>query len=242
MKKLICTIIVSAMLFALPAIASAGSLVLASGAGYKKLVNNLVEVYSQESGDKVDLVYGNMAQVTAQAKISGKVDLVLGAEWFLSRSGIDFAGMHRLGQGRLVVAWSKGNEFHSYEDMLSNSVKRIAMPDSKRAIYGKAALEYLKNTGLFDKVKDKLVEVATIPQVSSYVIANEVDMGFINLTHAQQIKDKLAGYALAEEDKYDEITIQVGELSGAANPESVAKFVKFLGADGAKAIIKAHGL
>lgn len=242
MKKLLRFVVALAILLSLPVFASADPLVLASGAGYKKLVNKLVKIYTEKSGDKVDLIYGNMARVTAQAKISGKVDLVLGADWFLARSGIDFAELHRLGQGRLVVAWSAGNNFESYRDMQADSVKRIAMPDSKRAIYGKAALEYLKSTGLYSKVKDKLVEVATIPQVSSYVIANEVDMGFINMTHAQQIKDKLAGYAPAEEDKYAEITIQVGKLSGAVNSEAADRFISFLETGEAGKMIKAHGL
>jgi molybdate transport system substrate-binding protein len=239
-KRLVCSFIFITLYFASPAFA--GTLVLASGAGYKKLVNNLVATYAKESGIKFDLIFGNMARITAQTKISGKVDLVLGSDWFLSRSGIDFAEMYPLGRGRLVVAWAKNTEFHSYRDMLSPTVKRIAIPDINRTIYGKAAMEYLVNTKIYETIKKKTIEVATIPQVSSYLIANEVDMGFINLTHAQQIKDKLAGYALVEEDKYDPIAIVLGVVSQTSSPESVSRFLKFLDTNQAKAIISAHGL
>lgn len=71
--------LISALLLALPAQAGAtDSVVLAAGAGYKKMVNALYEAYRTKTGAQIDLTYGNMGKVTTLAKESGKVDIVLG--------------------------------------------------------------------------------------------------------------------------------------------------------------------
>lgn len=232
------------LLLSLPAVSAlAGdTVVVASGAGYKKMVDALAEAYETASGNHVDRVYGNMARTLAQAKSGGVVDLVVGARWFLDRSDIAFPSVRTLGRGRLVVACAKGFSFKSAEDLLAPSVKRIALPDEKRAIYGRAAVQYLKNAGIYDKVRDKLVMVATVPQVSSYVLAGEVDMGFVNSTHILAIQDKVGGWGAAEDDKYELIEILAATTPDAPHPSALASFLSFLGTDPARAIIAANGI
>ena len=103
-------------------------------------------------------------------------------------------------------------------------------------------MQYLKNTGLYERLKDKLVMVATVPQVASYVVAGEVDMGFINGTHALAVQDSIGGWARAKEDKYAPIEIMAAVTPDAPHPDAVRSFLDFLGTDEAKAIIRAHGL
>lgn len=238
-RLLLCSLLVSLML---ASTASADSFVLAAGAGYKKMVNALADAYEQKNGVKVDRIYGNMARVTSQAKISGKVDLVLGAQGYFKRVGLDVVSMDQLGRGRLTIIWPKGRTFDGNKTFLSPEIKRIALPDTKNAIYGKAGLQYMQNTGLDAKVGDKLIVVSTVPQVFSYVIAKEVDLGFINLTHALNMKDKLGGYVLADQSMYKPIIISVARMRTAQNAKLADDFVAFTKTDTARSIIKAHGL
>ncbi len=69
------------ILLAVPAAAQA-KIVIASGAGYRSLVDKLTATYTAQSGNEIERVYGNMARVTAQARNSGSVDLVLGDKSF----------------------------------------------------------------------------------------------------------------------------------------------------------------
>lgn len=213
--------------------------VLAAGAGYKKMVNDLCMNYQKLKGTQPELIYGNMARVTSQAKVSGKVDIVIGAKWFLDRSGIKFKQSFALGRGKLVAAYIPGKSFKGSSSLESDSIKRIALPDPKRAIYGRAAMAYLKNKGLDKKLKDKLVIVSTVPQVASYVISKEVDLGFINLTHALNIKNKIGGFELVELGDYPAIEIEAGIIN---DSPSVKDFMLYLQSDKAKEIIKKHGL
>jgi len=241
MKRLLAALL-ALTLFLPTAAVAAGSLTVASGAGYKRMVNALAAAYEARGGATVDRVYGNMAQTLTQAKAGGVVDMVIGARYFLDKSGIAFASMRSLGRGRLVVACAKGVTFASADDLLGPEVTRIGIPDTKRAIYGRAALEYLQHTGLYDKIKNKLFMVATIPQVSSYVITGEVDMGFVNSTHVLAVEDKIGGWGLAEEDKYEPIDIVIGVTPDAPHPDMLQPFLDFLATDAARAIIRANGL
>lgn len=218
---------------------AADKAVLASGAGYKKMVNELCADYQQKTGKKPELIYGNMARVTSQAKVSGKVDLLIGAKWFLDRSGIKFKRMEPLGRGRLVAACIQGKEFKDSSTLESDEISRIALPDPKRAIYGRAAFNYLKNKGLDKKLKDKLVIVATVPQVSSYVISKEVDLGFINLTHALNIQDKIGSYTEIKLEDYPPIEIVVGIIN---ETQEARNLLEYISSTTAQDIIKKHGL
>ncbi len=246
MKRLLSLLAASllALAIALPTAATASdNLVVASGAGYRKMVDALAASYEARNGPSVDRVYGNMAQTLAQARSGGVVDIVIGARHFLDASGIGFASMTPVGRGHLVVACAKGQKaFASAGDLLDPAVTRIALPDEKRAIYGRAAMQYLRNTGLYDKVKDKLVMVATVPQVASYVVAGEVDMGFINGTHALAVQDKIGSWARAEEGEYEPIAIMAAVTPDAPHSDKVRAFLDFLATDEARAIVRAHGL
>ncbi len=225
-----------------PCLAGDETLVLASGGGYKNMVNSLVALYAARTGRRVDRMFGNMSRVTTLGRTTGKVDLVLGAEDFLVRAGLDMDRLYSLGRGRLVLAWAKGTAFHATGDLQEPSVTRIAVPDMNQAIYGRAAREYLHSTGVYDEIRDKLVEVSTVPQVFSYLAGGEVDMGFLNLTHALHVKEKLDGYVRVDESMYTPIKIILAQLHNAPHVKAATDFYTFLDTDEARKIIRANGL
>lgn len=224
-------------------LAFAETLTLAAGAGYKRPVAEIVQAYEASGGSKIDQIYGNMGQVTMQAKGSGSVAFVVGEQDFLKSSGIPFASFHQLGQGVLVIAYGKKVALKQQDDLLSPQVTKIALPDEKRAIYGRAAREYLRKADLMDKLDKKLLVVSTVPQVSAYVISGEVEAGFINLTDALYIKDRIGGYLTPDKSMYTPINIVLGVLKGYEDKPDAKKFVDFVQTDPqVKAIIKKAGL
>jgi len=217
-------------------------IVLASGAGYKKLVNALAEIFTLQTGIKVDLVYGNMARVTALARQSGQVDVVLGDSTYLHGAELDFTRRHTLGHGRLVLAAAPGKTADSAAVLDNPGATRIALPDSAKAIYGIAAREFLLSTGRLPDIAPRLIEVATVPQVFSYLAAGEVDYGFMNLTHALNVADKLGGYVVLDETAHTPVLIMAGVLRAAPSAEQAAAFMGFLESPQARAVITANGL
>lgn len=242
MKKILCLTFV--FLLAAGSAFASDPAVLAAGGGYKKMVNALAKAYTAETGNSLQLVYGNMGRVTAQAKNSGAVDLVIGADFFLTRAQLDFSEEMKLGRGKLVLAWSKSFKggINPVDMLESAAAKRVATPDPHKAIYGRAAAQYLKHTGLDTRVGDRLVEVAAIPQVFSYLSLNEVDLGFMNLTHTLNVLDSLGGYVVIPDETYKPIFIMAGQLANASHPKQAQEFYRFLKTDKAQKIIRTNGL
>ncbi|WP_419786661.1 molybdate ABC transporter substrate-binding protein [Pseudodesulfovibrio sp.] len=223
--------------------ASAEGLVLAAGGGYKKMVNALNALYLKETGQSLDLIYGNMGKVTTLAKESGKVGMVLGDRSYLvGKAKLSLSEEMELGHGKLVLAFGKGSKYSKISDLDDPEAGRIAMPDSGKAIYGRAAREFLKKTGRLPAIKPRLVEVATVPQVFAYLSTNEVDMGFLNLTHALNVRDHLGGYVIIDESEYSPIRIIVGVMDSCPDKVAAKAFLSFLETPNAQSIIRANGL
>lgn len=222
--------------------AKAEPLTIAAGAGYKKLVTELAKVYQATSGIAPELVFGNMGQIVAQAKGSGVVDVVIGEKGFLEKAELPFASFTDIGRGVLVVAWPKGKTLAAPADVAKPEVKRLAMPDPEKAIYGKAGAQFLEHAGLTAAVKDKLLVVATVPQVTTYLLSGEVDAGFVNRTDVLDLGDAIGGYLEVDQSEYTPIVIGAGVLTNAKNGDGAKAFAAFLASDAARDVAKRHGM
>jgi len=241
MKRLL--VCIALILLAVPGQApAADTLTLAAGAGYKQFVEELARAFETETGIVTERVYGNMGQITSMARESGKVDVVAGDKRFLDGSGLPFADERVLGKGRLVLALARGVAADSVADLAKPAIRRVAMPDPEKAIYGRAADECLTSEGLKATLQDKLLVVATVPQVTAYLVSGEVDAGFINLTDALPLKDKIGGVVAVREDAYRPILIVAKTMAGAPHPAAIERFAKFLEGGSAKAVAARHGL
>ena len=216
------------------------NLMLVSAAGYKKPIQEISSFFEKEKGIKVDLMFGNMSQVINYVKNTDDIKLVVGDDKFLDKSGIKFQHYKPLGKGVLAIAYRKGLNISSPEDMLNSDIERILVPDAKKAIYGVAAVEYLNNKNYYGSLEDRLMFVQTVPQVSSYLITGEADIGFINLTNALALEDKIGGYILIDDKEYSNITISLG-LVKKDNIEA-NEFLEFLKNDKVNNILKKYGI
>ena len=226
--------------FAVPTWADA-NLTVVSGAGYKKPVTKLIELYRATGGQAVDASFGNMQQIIAQTQASSSVALMFGDEKYLQKLPF-LSNFQTLGVGKLVVAWPIGKApIAADADLSAPGIGRIALPDAEKAIYGLAATEWMKSRGIHEALQTKLITAATVPQVTSYLVAGEVDAGFINVTDAIGVADKIGGYRLLE-DGYTPIRIVVGTVKGHENNPGVRGFLEFLRSDRALEVLRSFGM
>lgn len=222
--------------------AASDDLKIAVGAGYKKPVMEVLKAYEQSGHEKIDAMYGNMAQVFAHAK-QMEVSLIIADKKFLEKQKeLSFVNYEKIGEGIAVIAYAKGITFNRIEDLKNEQIKTIAMPEVKKAIYGDAGMEFLNTTKLYESVKEKLIVVATVPQVSSYVNTHEVDVGIINLTAALDSIDKIGGYIKIPQAYYTPIEIVAGSLKTCESSTECQAFVVFLKTPKAKEIFVKYGL
>lgn len=213
---------------------------VASVAGYKKPMLKIAQEY-KNSGKSVDIMFGNMRKTISQAKYSDICMVIGDKEYLTNKSQLNIKSMHKLGDGKLVLAYRKGLKISSIDDLKNSNIEKIAMPHSTKAIYGKAAKEFLEGFKYKNIVDKKIYEVATVPQVATYIISKELDAGFINLTAALNHKDKIGGYILIDDSLYSPISIVCAKLDR-ENCNDADDFIKFFGSDFSKQVLKNSGL
>jgi molybdate transport system substrate-binding protein len=84
--------------------------------------------------------------------------------------------------------------------------------------------------------------LATVPQVSAYLLAGSVDLGFINVTDALGIADKIAGFDELPSDLYDPPRIVLAFPTAAPSTEAAEALATFVTSDQARAIFTRFGL
>lgn len=221
----------------------ADEMTLAAGAGFRKPLTELAAAYEAGSGNKILQIYGHLGQVLAQARESDKITLVCGDKAVLHHAGdVHFQRMVRLGLGKLVVVFRKGLTLASAEDVARADVKRIGIPDQAAAIYGKAGRQFLEKAKLAAAVDARLVPVATVPQVTSYVASGEVDAGFVNATDAIGAGDTVGGFVEVDPALYDPVEVSCGVRHTAAATPATKGFADFLETPQARAILSRYGL
>jgi len=223
--------------------ANADETTLAAGAGFRKPIVELATAYKAQSGHDILQIYGHVGQVIAQARESSKITLVCGDRVVLEHAkDVPFQSMVRLGMGKLVVAFRKGLALSKPDDITRDDVRRIGIPDQANAIYGKAGRQFLERAKLVAAIDPKLIPVATVPQVTSYVVSGEVDAGFINATDAIGAGSNIGGFVEVDAALYDPVEVVCGiRASDKPSPATVG-FVDFLATDQARKIITRYGL
>lgn len=234
LTKLLLALIASSLVL------SAADLKIAAGAGYKKPLMEVIKEY-EKNGEKVEAIFGHLKQVSTQATQTD-IALIIGDKNFLvEKSGLTFKDFITLGHGELVIVYPKDKSLTSINDLTKENIKKITIPDSEKAIYGIAGTQFLKNANLEEKVKEKLIVVSTVPQAMTYILTNEVDAGFVNLSEAIANKDNIGGFIKVDKKYYTPIEIVVGKLES-CNTKECEKFATFLTSKTAKEIFEKYGL
>lgn len=221
--------------------AAADTLLLAAGAGYRKPVLELLQHFSQASGIRAEASFGNMKQIETQAQQNPEIALIVGDRVFLEPMQLAERYLP-LGQGRLVLVVARGQAIASLQDLQEPRFKRIALADRTKAVYGKAATTCLQRLGLEQALVGRVLEVATVPQVSAYVATGEVDAGFVNLTEALALGERVGARLEAPASCYDPIELSVGVVKGRGDSAAARAFIDYLASPAARQVLERHGL
>ena len=215
---------------------------IAAAAGYKKPLQEVIKAYHKDGGTPVNAVFGNVRQISVQAKHTDISLLIGDLNYLRDQSGLAFDGFTSLGNGKLVLAYPKNTTLTAYSDLEQKRVRNIAIAKPSKAIYGIAAEQFLRRSGLHETVKERLRIVATVPQVTAYLVANEVDAGLINLTAALANEKELGGYILIPQQFYEKIDIVAGTLPECSRNNGCRRFMEYLQGERAAEIFRRHGL
>ncbi|CAG1771586.1 Molybdate-binding protein ModA [uncultured bacterium] len=220
---------------------------VAVAANFTKPMNDIAAAFEKSTGHTAKLSFGSSGKFVSQIENAAPFEVFLSADdkspAKLAEKGLAVADSRfTYAIGKLVL-WSSKADFvdQDGEVLTKGGFKHIALADPKLAPYGAAAVEVLKNKGLFDKLQTLFVLGENISQTHQFVSTGNAELGFIALS---QVLDngKISGSAWQVPDnlynpiRQDAVLLKKGE----GNPAATA-LLHYLKSDEAKAIISKYG-
>jgi molybdate transport system substrate-binding protein len=124
-------------------------------------------------------------------------------------------------------------------DLKKPDIKRIAMGTPASVPAGHYAQGSLEKAGLWNEVKDKVINTTNVRQALDYVSRDEVDAGFVYASDAQLMQDKIK--VAMQVTTLTPIQYPTAPVIGSANKNLSVKFIQFLQSPLAQATLKKYG-
>ena len=218
------------------------SLRVAAASSLRFALQELAEKFEKKYNAKLLISYGASGHFYLQIKHGAPYDVFLSANALYPRKLIEEGRALKdsytvFAKGRLVLFTVKEIELKDYSVLLK--VKRIAMANPKYAPYGKAAMEFLKNAGLYPKVRHKLVYGANVSQAFQFTASGGADVGIVALS---LVIPYGKGKWLEVSQKLYSPVEHAGVITAQArNKELARKFLEFLKSKDAEGVFKKYG-
>ena len=247
--RLLCALCVSV---AIPLLSPAqqSQLNIAAAADLKFAMTDLASAYEKQSGVHLNLTFGSSGNFFAQIQNGAPFDLFFSADSDyprkLNEAGLvapNTADTYAIGK---LVLWSPANStldpFKSnWQSLLDPSVKKIAIANPDHAPYGRAALEALKNSGLYEKIKDKLVFGDNIAQTAQFVQSGNAQVGILAESLILSPSFGPGHSWKIPQQQYSPLIQSVVALKGSAHKDAALAFLAWIKTPPALAIFKKYG-
>lgn len=225
---------------------------VAAAADLKFALQEVVAAFHDERPDvEVKVTFGASGEFCAQLSNRAPYDLFLSADMDYPRrlvgAGVaDKDSEFRYAVGHLVVWVQRDSpldvERLGIQALLDPSVKKIAIANPRHAPYGRAAEAALKNLGVYEKVRDRLVLGENIAQAAQFAQSGGADAGVIALSLALSPPMRDAGkFWPVPADSFPRLDQGGVILNGARDREAADAFRTFLLSSAGKAVLRRFG-
>lgn len=151
-------------------------------------MENLAAHFEKRTGMKVDVTYGSSGNFFSQIQNGAPFDVFFSADVDYPRK-LEAMGLGApsslfiYGVGRLVI-WMPADAKEDvaqegWNALLSPGVQKISIADPEHAPYGRAAVAALKNAGVYQRVRAKLVYAENISQAAQFVQSGNAQAGIL---------------------------------------------------------------
>src|SRR5258708_4258124 len=166
---------------------------IAAGADVKVAMGELSELFDGRTGTKVNVTFGSSGNFFSQIQNGAPFDLFFSADVVYPKK-LEAAGLAEPGTlyeyaiGRLVI-WTPADanaDFtkEGWKSLLDSSVEKIAIANPEHAPYGREAVAALQASGIYERVKHKLVYGENISQAAQFVQSGSAQMGIVAMSLA----------------------------------------------------------
>src|SRR6266446_472315 len=151
---------------------------IAAAADLNSAMEELSEQFEKQAGTKVNVTYGSSGNFFSQMQNGAPFDLFFSADieypQKLEAAGLAEPGtLYEYAVGRIVIWMPPDSNVdvakQGWNALLDAQVKKIAIANPEHAPYGRAAVAALREAGIYESVKAKLVYGENISQAAQFV-------------------------------------------------------------------------
>lgn len=248
LQCLLSTLITLFLSSVIGAVAWAQEVHVAVAANFSQPMTLLAAAFEKKTGHHAILSQGSTGSLYAQITHGAPYEVFLAADESVPARVVN-DGLAQAGQvfvyaiGRLAL-WSSAPQRVDPQGavLAREDFKHLAIANPKTAPYGAAAMSVLKNLGLLESLKDRLVEGESITQTFQFVSTGNAELGFVALSQIQQDEQPVAGsFWLVPESLHAPIRQAAVLLKQGEKNEAARSLVNYLQSDEARAIIRRFG-
>ena len=188
---------------------------------------------------------GSTAQLAQQIEHGAPFDVFAAADSKhveeLDQKGLVLKGSRAVYARGVLALWiPTPDKVHvsRIEDLVSNDVRVIAVAKPELAPYGQAAVEALQHTGIWGRVKSKVVYAANISVAKQYGTSNNADAVF---TAYSLVLKETGKIVQVDESLHQPIDQALCIVADSKHLDAARKFADFLLAGKGKDILASYG-
>ena len=221
------------------------TLMVYSGAGIRKPMDEIGTLFEQKYGVAVKYNYAGSGHLLSQMELTKKGDVYQpGATYYFNiakeKGFIDYEKF--VAYHVPVIAVPKGNPANitCLNDLTKPGIK-VALGDPKACAIGKLGNKILEKNGIKDAVeKNIILRAATVNELIVYVSTRQVDAAITWEESVLFAPKEIDIIKIPKEQNIIKI-IPIGTLTFSENKDMAKKFVDFVTSDEGKAIYAKHG-
>ncbi len=230
---------------ALAATAQAAEVSVAVAANFTEPAKEIAAAFQKATGNTASLSFGPSGGFYAQISHGAPFEVFLSADDERPKKaeaeGFAVPGTRfTYAVGRLVL-YSKtvGLVDDKGAVLASDRFQKLSIADPGAAPYGQAAIETLTRLGLYDRLRPRIVQGASIAQAYEFTATGAAELGFV----AQSQVIKVAGGSrwLVPETLHAPIVQDAVLLKPGADDPAARAFLTFLKSPAAREIIRRYG-
>lgn len=237
------------LLIIFSSVVQAQPLIIAVASNMKPAFEKIFRQFQRTHPQQLRIIYGSSGNLSSQIQQGAPISLLISADevypsrlftaGFTQDAGIVYA------LGHLVMIVNAASDIQLSNDVQQRSVilvqaKKIAIANPDIAPYGKAAVQYLQSSQLWDQLKSKMVYGENISIAATYVSSGAADVGFTALSLAKlpELTSSIR-YIELPENTYQPIKQRMVLMK---NPDPlVVELYKYLQSSAAKQILQQYG-
>jgi len=220
----------------------ASEIFIAASANTAYAMSEIIKKFNQKYPDvKVNVILASSGKLTAQIIHGAEYDVFMAANMkypeFLYKQGIAKTKPKVYAKGAIALFSVKNINLKDFKNALLKA-KSVAIANPKTAPYGRAAVEAVKNAGIYPNVREKFVFAETVSAVIPYTL-NSADVGIVAKSSLFSPKmNKYKNFADVPENLYKPINQGIVIFN---NKNETVKFYNFIFSEDAKEIFKKYG-